>query len=64
MKYFVSWYIHNKAENRWDAQIVDQYDSIDTAKKNTSDNPQDNKSLNAPRLFPCSGLQFRFAGSP
>ena len=32
--YFVSWYIHNKSENRWDAYIVDQYDNLSTATKN------------------------------
>lgn len=31
--YFVSWYIHNKASNEWNATIVDKYDDLSAAKK-------------------------------
>ena len=31
--FFVSWYIHNKEENAWNATIVDQYDDLSAAKK-------------------------------
>ena len=31
--YFVSWYIHNKKEDVWNATIVDQYDDLSAAKK-------------------------------
>ena len=31
--YFVSWYIHNKTEDAWNAVIVDKYDDISAAKK-------------------------------
>lgn len=31
--YLVSWCIHNKSENVWNATIVDQYTSISAAKK-------------------------------
>ena len=33
MVYFVSWYIHNKVEDEWNAVIVDQYADISAAKK-------------------------------
>lgn len=31
--YLVSWCIHNKSENAWNATIVDQYTDISAAKK-------------------------------
>ena len=31
--YLVSWCIHNKNENAWNATIVDKYDDISAAKK-------------------------------
>lgn len=31
--YFVSWYIHNKKSNEWNASIVDKYSDISAAKK-------------------------------
>lgn len=31
--YFVSWYIHNKKTNEWNATIVDKYDDLSAAKK-------------------------------
>ena len=31
--YFVSWYIHNKTEDAWNAVIVDQYSDLSAAKK-------------------------------
>lgn len=31
--YFVSWYIHNKTENTWNATIIDKYDDLSAAKK-------------------------------
>ena len=31
--YFVSWYIHNKETNEWNATIVDKYAEFDAAKK-------------------------------
>lgn len=31
--YFVSWYIHNKTEDVWNATIVDQYNDLSAAKK-------------------------------
>lgn len=31
--YFVSWYIHNKKNNEWNATIVDKYDDLSAAKK-------------------------------
>ena len=31
--FFVSWYIHNKNENAWNAVIVDQYSDLSAAKK-------------------------------
>ena len=31
--YFVSWYIHNKTENAWNATIVDKYNDLSAAKK-------------------------------
>ena len=31
--YFVSWYIHNKTDNVWNATIVDQYNDLSAAKK-------------------------------
>ena len=31
--YFVSWYIHNKKTNEWNATIVDQYEDLSAAKK-------------------------------
>ena len=32
-RFFVSWYIHNKEKNEWNATIVDQYGSLEAAKK-------------------------------
>ena len=31
--YFVSWYIHNKTEDEWNASIVDKFDDLSAAKK-------------------------------
>ena len=31
--YFVSWYIHNKKTNEWNATIVDKYNDLSAAKK-------------------------------
>lgn len=31
--YFVSWYIHNKDEDKWNGSIVDQYADLSAAKK-------------------------------
>ena len=33
MIYFVSWYIHNKKSNEWNATIVDKYTDLSAAKK-------------------------------
>ena len=33
MMYFVSWYIHNSAENVWNGMIVDQFSDLMAAKK-------------------------------
>ena len=33
LMYFVSWYIHNKTDNEWNATVVDKYSSLSTAKK-------------------------------
>ena len=33
MVYFVSWYIHNKMSDEWNATIVDKYFDLSAAKK-------------------------------
>ena len=33
MVYFVSWYIHNKITDEWNATIVDKFFDYDSAKK-------------------------------
>ena len=33
LKYFVSWYLHNKENDGWAYKVVNKYDTLDKAKK-------------------------------
>ena len=33
VKYFVSWYLHNKENDGWAFKVVGKYDTLDAAKK-------------------------------